>query len=128
MAGQDSASESKLGRNWKIVALVAAVLMAGAVMGHSLLTSDRADRKETPASPVNTTIAGLEKSPADAHGACASKVEGGCCAKKSTGADSDATGESGCCAQKAAGCAGDGDGDVFQTSPSCCVGKPSCTE
>ncbi len=124
MESQDNASKSKLGLNWKIVALAAAVLTAGAVMGHSLLTSDRADTEETPAAP--TTCAEQANEP----GACDSKAEGSCCAKKSTCADSDATGESGCCAKKTAGCTGEdkSEGVVFQTSPSCCEGQASSTE
>jgi len=131
MANQENAPESRLGQNWKTVALVAAVLLVGAVMGHSLLTGDQADTEATPAKPAcqacpaSATCASQDKAQATADGACAGETKASCCAQKDAIAASDATGESGCCAQKAAGCSGSA--ETFQTTLGC-GGCPSSAD
>jgi hypothetical protein len=130
MINQDNSAKSKLGQNWKTIAIVATILMVGAVMGHSLLTSDQADNEGTPAKQAcqgcqtGETCADQEKSQANADAAFASVSESGCCAQKSTGdATTDAISESGCCAKKAVG---DTDSsEMFQTSLTCCGCEPS---
>ena len=121
MTNQDNSAESKLGQNWKTIAIAATILMVGAVMGHSLLTSDQADSEGTPAEQAcqgcqaSETCADQEKSQANADAAFASVSEGSCCARKSTSnATTDAVSESGCCGKKAAG--SDDSSEMFQTS------------
>jgi hypothetical protein len=125
MENQDKAPESKMGQNWKTVALVAAVLMAGAVMGHSILTSNSAEAEGTAAKPACQTCpdkascTSQDKAPEATAAAFATQTEGSCCAKKTPEAAEGS--ESGCCAkkeaagccdtaQKASGCAGGGCG------------------
>ncbi len=108
MTNQDNSAESKLGQNWKTIAIVATILMVGVVMGHSLLTSEQASE----------TCADQEKSQANADAAFASVSESSCCAQKSTeDATANARSESGCCSEKAAGCADSS--EMFQTSLTC---------
>ena len=101
MDNQDSAK--KMGQNWQTVALVAAVLLVGAVMGHSLLTGDQADDQGKAAKtacqscPSKQTCASQAAAPTEA--VFASQAEGSCCAGSETAE------EAGCCAQKSAGCA-----------------------
>ena len=127
MANQDTTSESKMGQNWKTVALVAAVLLVGAVMGHSLLTSNSADAEGTPAKaacqtcPASQTCASQADTQASADGVFATKTEDSCCAQKT--AASEAASESGCCAKKAAGCC-----ETSQTTPGCGGGCSSSTD
>ena len=111
MAEQDKTTESKMGQNWKTVALVAAVLLVGAVMGHSILTSNSANADGTAAKPACQTCPGKascasqDKAPEATAAAFATQTEGSCCAQKT--AESAASSESGCCAKKetAGGCA-----------------------
>lgn len=131
MTHHGNSTESKLGQNWKTIAIVATILMVGAVMGHSLLTSHGAYSEGTPTKqacqgcPASATCAGQENSQANADAAFASVSESSCCAQKSTdAATTDAKSESGCCAKKAAGSTGS---EMFQTSLTC-GGCPSSTD
>jgi len=108
MTSQDNSAESKLGQNWKTIAIVATILMVGAVMGHSLLTSDQADSEGTPAKQAcqgcqaSGTCADQEKSQTNADAAFASVSESSCCAQTSTeDATTDAISKSSCCGEKA---------------------------
>jgi hypothetical protein len=127
MENQDKTTESKLGKNWKTVALVAAVLMVGAVMGHSLLTSEPADSDATPAKsacqtcPAKASCASQDTAQAGTEAVFATQTEGSCCAKKA--AASEVSSESGCCAKKASGCC-----DTAQAKPGCGGGCSSSTD
>ena len=122
MENQDSAK--KMGQNWQTVALVAAVLLVGAVMGHSLLTGEQSDDQGTAAKtacqscPSKQTCASQAAAPAEA--AFASQTEGACCA------GSEKAEEAACCAQKTAGCSGAEAG--CQAKSGCAGGCSSSTD
>ena len=111
MAEQESTSERKLGQNWRTVAIVAVILMVGAVMGHSVLSGNQA-----------ANLDGGEKSACStcpASASCSEKVaaaQPACCASKAVGSGSD---EKGVFATKADGSGSDEEG-VFAAKAACC--------
>jgi hypothetical protein len=130
MTNQDNSAESKLGQNWKTIAIAATILMVGAVMGHSLLTGEQANSEVIPAEQAcqgcqaSETCADQEKSQANADAAFASVSKSSCCAQTSPqDATTDAVSESGCCGKKASGC--DDSSEMFQTSLTCGGCEPS---
>lgn len=104
---QENASESKMGNNWKTVAIVVAILLVGAVMGHSLLTNERASNQGDMASsacqgcPTSKTCSAQAASAEKSDMACAVGDENTSCAQKGTCAATDeANSNSSCCGEK----------------------------
>jgi len=104
---QENASESKMGNNWKPVAIVVAILLVGAVMGHSLLTNERASSQGDTASPAcqgcptSKTCSAQAASAEKSDMAFAVGDENTSCAQKGVCASTDeAKSNTSCCGEK----------------------------
>ena len=104
---QENADESKMGNNWKPVAIVVAILLVGAVMGHSLLTNERVSNQGDMASsacqgcPTSKACSAQAASAEKADMACALGDNNTSCAQKGTCAATDeAKSNSSCCGEK----------------------------
>ncbi len=117
MAEQETTSENKLGQNWRTVAIVAVILMVGAVMGHSMLSGDRAastgEAGQSACSTCPNSASCSEKADASQPACCASKT-----------ADSGSV-EEAACATKAACCSG---AEEATEKPAGCSGGAGCSK
>lgn len=129
MADQESTSAVKLGKNWRTVALVAVILMVGAVMGHSVLSGDRAvstgeDGSSACAACPSSGTCSKKAVAAREDACCAGKAQSGVSTEKVTAAVADTADSSPCCASKAQCCT---DTEKTAETSSACGGCPFST-
>jgi len=128
MSNQELKTENKLGKNWRTLAIVAVILVVGAVvMGHSLLSGDRTQRTGEDGTSTCSMCSAGGACPAKATTAqasetcCGSEVQGKMTVENVAAMVSDTGDTPACCGANGQCCA-----DTDKTCCESCSGCGAC--